>query len=87
MTLVIASHVVLFLAMLITLIFILRIRCFSYDYSHINTNNVTLVLIVYMMSYIIRAIYLGCTELIIEAELKHDFTSVAIIMFIAHFTD
>lgn len=64
---VVTTHVILFLAMVTTLAFILRIRCCSYDYSHINTNNVTLVLSVYLMSYLIRAVYLACYDLIIEA--------------------
>jgi hypothetical protein len=54
----ITSYIVLFLSMAIILTFLFRIRCCSYDYKHINTSNVSLVLIVFMVSYIIRAIYL-----------------------------
>ena len=55
-SLIVGTHIVLFVAMVATLVFILRIRMCSYDYSHINTNNVTIVLVVYLMSYIVRAV-------------------------------
>ncbi len=43
--------------MLIALVFVTRIKCFIYKNSQINTTNLMIVLIAYLISFFVKALY------------------------------
>lgn len=54
----IVTNAILFFALIVAMALVLRIRWCSYDYSRINSTPVLIVLVMYMLSYFVRAIYL-----------------------------
>jgi hypothetical protein len=57
-TQVIVTHAILCLALAFAMGLVLRIRWCSYEYSHINSTPVLIVLAAYMFSYFVRAVFL-----------------------------